>query len=98
MNYPMIVSPKKGTDKQGMKFKYKALLGFAGTAIFLIAVQIGVQFVSSYKFVGFAKRDQSTWIGLAETAQADNWTCQQQLEEMKKMRDTENSDIMGEIK
>ena len=78
-----------------MKFKYKALTGFAGTAIFLIAVQVGVQFVSSYSFVGFQRKDQSTWVGIAETAQAENWTCQQQLEEMKKVRDEANQDILN---
>ncbi len=70
------------------------LLGVTAVTILVISIQIGMQFIQSYKFIGFVKRDQSTWIGIAETAQADNQTCQAQLEDMKKIRNNENADIL----
>ncbi len=90
MNYPAVIVPKR--NKRGF-FIRLALFQVALLAT-LIITQIGIQFAQTHKWVGFARKDQSTWIGIAETAQADNWTCQQQLEEMKKARNDENADIM----
>ena len=77
-----------------MKFKYKVLAGFTGMAIFLIATQSALQFVSSYSFVGFQKKDQSTFIGLYSEAKADYLGCEEQLSDMKKARDEANQDIL----
>jgi len=76
----------------------KTLLATTGLAILVVSIQCAMQFIQAYKFVGFVKRDQSTWIGIAEVAQADNISCQQDLEAMKKARDAANADIMQPLK
>lgn len=77
-----------------MKFKYKMLIGVTGTAILLFSIQCALQFVSSYQFVGFQKKDQSNWISLYSEAKADYLSCDQELAEMKKVRDEANQDIL----
>ncbi len=77
-----------------MKFKYRALIGFTLVAFLVVTIQIAMWFIESYKFQLFVKRDQSTWIGIAGKAQAENWTCQQELEKLKQARDKANSDIL----
>ena len=59
----------------------------------LILVQMGLQFAQSYRWVGFEKKDQSTWVGIAETAEANYSNCQSDLDTMKAARDAANSDI-----
>lgn len=72
----------------------KTLLATISLTILVVTIQIGMQFIQSYKFVGFEKRDQSTWVGIAEVAQADYQNCQADLNTLKKARDEANSDIM----
>ena len=66
-----------------IKFKHKVLLGTIGLTILAIAIQCGMQFVSSYKFVGFAKRDDSSWAGIAGKAQAEKVSCLDELDQLK---------------
>lgn len=77
-----------------MKFKYKALLVMIVLTIGVFSLQCAMQFISSYKFIGFVKKDQSTWIGIAETAQADYQNCSEDLEALRKVRNSDNSDIL----
>lgn len=80
---------------KNIKFKHKALIGSIGLAIFLFSLQCAMQFLQTYKFVGFIKKDQSSWVGLAETAQADYQSCQSDLDAARKARNEANSDILN---
>ncbi len=55
--------------------------------IALLITQIGIQFAQSYKWIGFEKKDQSSWVGIAETAQADKMSCQDELAQVKAEKD-----------
>lgn len=51
--------------------------------IALVVTQMGMQYASSYTWVGFEKKD-SSWKGIADTAQAANSLCSIQLDEANK--------------
>lgn len=66
----------------------------------LVITQIGMQFATSYHWVGFEKKDGDNWYSVAMNAQAYNSNCQidlvkanEQLEDFRKLRDSENADI-----
>lgn len=63
-----------------MKFKHKALLGTIGLTIFVLAVQVAFQFMGSYRWVGFEKK-QGSWFSIAQTAQGEMFTTQQSLDQ-----------------
>lgn len=68
--------------------------------IALVVTQMGMQFATSYKWVGFEKVDGGGWYSVAMNAQAYNSTCQidlkkanEQLEKFRQLRDEENKDL-----
>ena len=77
-----------------IKLKYKSLLATAGIAILVLAIQIAFQFINAYRFVGFIKRDESTWVGIASKAQAEKLNCLDELDyansKLKEFRDSQN--------
>jgi hypothetical protein len=86
---------KKANERKKMK---KRMIKFAGLQVALLAtllvVQMGLQFAQAYKWTGFTRRDESSWVGIAGKAQAEKLSCLQEVEELKKARDEANSDIL----
>lgn len=79
----------------------KVILGQLALLIALVVTQIGMQFATSYHYVGFEKKNGNGWYSVAQTAQANNSNCQvdlnkanSQIDDFKKVRDEANNDIL----
>ena len=78
-----------------MKKRYKFIIGQVLLIIGLVALQAVFQFAQTHKYVGFVSTDkENSWIGIAETAQAEKISCIEQLDELKAARDAANEDIL----
>lgn len=88
MNQVIIVPKQKEATKKKISKSKTRVLKFIGLQLAiltaLIITQGVIQFASSYTFVGFVKKDTSTWIGVAMGAQVDRSDALQELEQCKK--------------
>ena len=83
------------------KRAYKLIGMQVALLIALIVTQMAMQFASSYKWVGFEKKDgKDSWYSVAMTAQASNSLCSIQLDKaneqisaFEKTRDEANKDL-----
>lgn len=82
---------------KNMKLKYKFLLSTIGLTILLVATQGAMQFMSSYKFVGFVEKNETSWIGIAGQAQAEKLSCLQEVEQLKSEKEVCIKAINGDI-
>ena len=66
--------------------------------ISLIAIQMGMQFASSYRWVGWESKTNS-WVTIAETAEGENSACQIALTQAQADKQTAieaaNPDLFG---
>lgn len=81
---------QKLKERIKMKIKQKAVK-VIWAEIFLLVVlliaQVSIQFASSYRWVGFEKRDGS-WASIAEAAEGQNSACQIDLAQALKDKQT----------
>lgn len=84
--------------------KRKFLLKTAGILTLMLitvtTIEAAMKFMSEYRYVGFEK-NQGSWYGIAAEAQANNDSCQrelesanEQLEQFRKLRDEDNKDLL----
>ena len=82
------------TQKQKKFAKLACLL--LAVLISLTLVEVAVKFNRDYRYIGFEKR-QNNWIDIAERAQVDAVSCNQELEEVRKQKqaaiEANNSDL-----